>query len=209
MSESIVFENLTMTPDDRGFDVDMHGIQFRFCIGSAFEVREIPTIQLGRRQWSQWLELFRTRATLEGHEGAPNELDFLQFILWTMNDATRDDLLVRTRLAAPLLHAFLEENLIFRAEQLIDVNDRGIQNILRTVSDVEIAMSSIPEDETLFTKFKQNMSRRRLQRILDEIRYLQFHEITEQDRRVVDGRILSLARQLREQGDLIYPVEAA
>ncbi len=93
------------------------------------------------------------------------------------------------------------KNLMFVFEDVINLDDRSIQKILREVDNKELAMALKASSEELKAKILANMSRRAAEMIEEELQYMgpvRLREVEEVQQRVID-----IIRRLEEDGQIV------
>ncbi len=93
------------------------------------------------------------------------------------------------------------KRLMFMFEDLLYVDDRGIQRILREVDKRELAIALKVVDEKLKDKVFRNMSERAQELLKEELQYMGPVRLKE-----VEGaqtRIVEIVKQLEDQGDIV------
>lgn len=91
--------------------------------------------------------------------------------------------------------------LMFVFEDILLVNDKGIQAVLKEVDNDEIALSLKTASEELKTKIFSNMSERAAQLIKEEMEYMGPVRIS--DVEACQQRIVDIVRRLEEAGEII------
>ncbi len=93
------------------------------------------------------------------------------------------------------------KNLMFVFEDIINLDDRSIQKILKEVDNRELAMALKLVSEELKTKILANMSKRAAEMIVEELDYMgpvRLREVEEVQQRVVD-----IIRRLEDEGEIV------
>lgn len=93
------------------------------------------------------------------------------------------------------------KRLMFLFEDLLYIDDRGIQRILREVDKKELALSLKVVDEKLKQKIFQNMSERARELLQEELQYMGPVRLKE-----VEGaqtRVVEIVKQLEDQGEIV------
>lgn len=93
------------------------------------------------------------------------------------------------------------KNLMFVFEDLLELEDRAIQRVLKEVDNKDLAMSLKACSEELKKKVLSNMSKRASEMILEELDYMgpvRLREVEE-----VQQRIIDTVRRLEEDGEII------
>jgi flagellar motor switch protein FliG len=97
--------------------------------------------------------------------------------------------------------------LMFTFEDLINVEDRGLQRLMKDVEQKDLVLSLKAASEEIVTKIFKNMSERTASIIKQEMEFLgpvRLKEVEEAQRRVV-----GVARNLREAGEIIVRGQGA
>ncbi len=93
------------------------------------------------------------------------------------------------------------KNLMFVFEDVVNLDDRSIQKVLREVDNKELAMALKASSEELKSKILANMSRRAAEMIEEELDYMgpvRLREVEE-----VQQRIIDIIRRLEEEGQIV------
>ncbi len=93
------------------------------------------------------------------------------------------------------------EDLMFVFENLKEVDDRGIQTLLREISTEHLIPALKGADETMREKFLKNMSKRAAEMLRDDLEVS--GPIRLSDVEAAQKEILSTARRLSDQGDIM------
>ncbi len=93
------------------------------------------------------------------------------------------------------------KRLMFLFEDLLYVDDRGIQRVLREVDKKELALSLKVVDEKLKQKIFQNMSERARDLLQEELQYMGPVRLKEVE--TAQTRIVEIVKQLEEQGEIV------
>ncbi len=93
------------------------------------------------------------------------------------------------------------KNLMFMFEDIIYVDDRGIQRLLRDVDKKDLALSLKVADETLKTKILSNMSERAQEMLREELQYMGPVRLKEVE--AAQSRIVGIVKQLEESGEIM------
>lgn len=93
------------------------------------------------------------------------------------------------------------EDLMFVFDNLADVDDRGIQTILREISTEVLVMALKGADEALKQKIFKNMSKRAGEMLRDDIEAK--GPVRVSDVEIAQKEILAIARRLAEAGDIV------
>jgi len=93
------------------------------------------------------------------------------------------------------------KRLMFMFDDLMFVDDRGIQRLLREVDKKELALSLKVCDEKLKEKILQNMSERARDLLKEELQYMGPVRLKEVE--AAQTRIVDIVKQLEDQGELV------
>ena len=93
------------------------------------------------------------------------------------------------------------QDLMFVFDNLIDVDDRGIQAILREVQQESLLKAIKGADEGLKNKITTNMSKRAAEMMLDDLEALGPIRVSEVE--TAQKEILSIARRLADSGEIM------
>ncbi|MER3522566.1 MAG: flagellar motor switch protein FliG [Ignavibacteria bacterium] len=93
------------------------------------------------------------------------------------------------------------KNLMFMFEDIVYVDDRGIQRILREVDKKDLALALKVVDEKLKTKILSNMSERARELLQEELEYMGPVRLKEVE--AAQARIVAIVKQLEEAGEII------
>jgi flagellar motor switch protein FliG len=93
------------------------------------------------------------------------------------------------------------KRLMFIFQDLIYIDDRGIQRVLREVDKKDLAMALKVVDEDLKTKIFKNMSERAQDLLKEELQYMGPVRLKEVE--AAQGRIVEVVKQLEEQGEIV------
>ena len=93
------------------------------------------------------------------------------------------------------------QDLMFVFDNLVDVDDRGIQSILREVQQESLLKAIKGADEELKEKITNNMSKRAAEMLLDDLDALGPVRISEVE--TAQKEILSVARRLADAGEIM------
>lgn len=99
------------------------------------------------------------------------------------------------------------KNLMFVFEDIINLDDRSIQKVLREVDNKELAMALKASSEELKAKILGNISSRAAEMIQEELDYMgpvRLREVEE-----VQQRIIDVIRRLEEEGQIIVAAGSA
>jgi flagellar motor switch protein FliG len=93
------------------------------------------------------------------------------------------------------------QDLMFVFDNLIDVDDRGIQTILREVQQETLLKAIKGADESLKNKITSNMSKRAAEMLMDDLEALGPIRVSEVE--TAQKEILSIARRLADAGEIM------
>jgi flagellar motor switch protein FliG len=93
------------------------------------------------------------------------------------------------------------QDLMFVFENLVDVDDRGMQAILREVQQEALMKAIKGTDETLKEKIMSNMSKRAAEMMKDDLEAMGPVRISEVE--AAQKEILSIARRLSDAGEIM------
>ena len=93
------------------------------------------------------------------------------------------------------------QDLMFVFENLIDVDDRGIQAILRDVQQDDLMKALKGADEALKDKFLKNMSKRASEMLVDDLEAMGPIRVSEVE--AAQKEILSVATRLSDSGEIM------
>ena len=93
------------------------------------------------------------------------------------------------------------QDLMFVFDNLIDVDDRGIQAILREVQQETLMRAIKGADENLREKITKNMSKRAAEMLIDDIEAMGPVRLSEVE--TAQKEVLSIARRLADAGEVI------
>lgn len=93
------------------------------------------------------------------------------------------------------------KRLMFLFEDLLFIDDRGIQRILREVDKRELALALKVVDEKLRQKVFQNMSERARELLQEELQYMGPVRLKEVE--AAQTRIVEIVKQLEDQGEIV------
>lgn len=93
------------------------------------------------------------------------------------------------------------QDLMFVFDNLIDVDDRGIQTILREVQQESLLKAIKGADESLKNKITSNMSKRAAEMLMDDLEALGPIRVSEVE--TAQKEILSIARRLADAGEIM------
>ena len=93
------------------------------------------------------------------------------------------------------------QDLMFVFDNLVDVDDKGIQAILREVQQDALLKAIKGADEELKNKIMRNMSKRAAEMLTDDLEALGPVRISEVE--TAQKEILSVARRLSDSGEIM------
>jgi flagellar motor switch protein FliG len=93
------------------------------------------------------------------------------------------------------------QDLMFVFDNLIDVDDRGIQAILREVQQETLMQAIKGADSDLKDKITKNMSKRAAEMLLDDIEAMGPVRLSEVE--TAQKEVLSIARRLADAGEVV------
>lgn len=132
-------------------------------------------------------------SSMGGLENAANILNFM--------DSSKEQAIIdRIRDIDPDLSQNIEE-LMFVFDNLIDVDDRGIQALLREVGTETLVLALKGADELLREKIFRNMSKRAAEMLRDDLEVRGPVRLSEVE--AAQKEILEVARRMAESGDLV------
>lgn len=162
-------------------------------------------------------------ATLDGIQpGALNELDQILEKQFSGNSNVKSSVMGGVKSAANILNfmdsslenAVLEkireadddlsqqiQDLMFVFDNLIDVDDRGIQALLREVSTESLILALKGADDMLKEKIFKNMSKRAAEALRDDLEAKGPVRVSEVE--AAQKEILSIARRMAESGEIV------
>jgi flagellar motor switch protein FliG len=88
-----------------------------------------------------------------------------------------------------------------RFDSIMALDDRGIQKLLRKVDSIELAMALKGADETIQERIFNNMSKRTVQMLKEDMEYL--GPIRKKDVEKSQEKILDILRHLEETGEIV------
>ena len=134
-----------------------------------------------------------TRTTLGGIKRAADIMNFLE-------SSVESELMESIRQIDEDLSTQIED-LMFVFDNLADVDDRGIQSLLREVSSDVLVTSLKGADELVKEKIFKNMSKRAAELLRDDLESKGPVRVSEVE--AAQKEILTIARRMAESGDLI------
>ena len=121
-------------------------------------------------------------------------------VLNKSNNATAKTILEHIEQRNPQLAGEVKR-LMFLFDDLLNVDDRGIQRILREVDKKELAVSLKVVDDKLKQKILQNMSERAQEMLKEEMQYM--GPVRLKDVEAAQTRIVEIVKQLEDQGEIV------
>lgn len=94
------------------------------------------------------------------------------------------------------------KRLMFLFEDIAQIDDRGIQRLLREVDKKDLALSLKVADEGLKEKIFKNMSERAQEMLKEELQYL--GPVRLKDVEAAQTRIVEIVKQLEESGEIVF-----
>lgn len=128
--------------------------------------------------------------------GAKTAADILNFVETTREAA----ILERIKDSEPDLGQNIED-LMFVFENLIDLDDRSMQTLMREIQTDQLQMALKGADENLQEKFLKNMSQRAAEMLRDDLEAM--GPVRVSDVESAQKTILATARELSEKGDIM------
>ncbi len=128
--------------------------------------------------------------------GAKTAADILNFVETTREAA----ILERIKDTEPDLGQNIED-LMFVFENLIDLDDRSMQTLMREIQTDQLQMALKGADENLQEKFLKNMSQRAAEMLRDDLEAM--GPVRVSDVESAQKTILATARELSEKGDIM------
>jgi len=92
------------------------------------------------------------------------------------------------------------EELMFIFENLVDVDDRGIQSLLREISSENLVLALKGSDEAVKDKILKNMSKRAAEMLVDDLETKGPVKLSEVE--IAQKEILAIARRMSESGEI-------
>ncbi|MDO7726659.1 MAG: hypothetical protein MUP83_04980 [Schleiferiaceae bacterium] len=93
------------------------------------------------------------------------------------------------------------EDLMFVFDNLIDVDDRGIQTLMREIQTDQLQLALKGADESLREKFLKNMSQRAAEMLRDDLEAMPPVRVS--DVEAAQKVILTAARTLSDKGEIM------
>jgi len=92
------------------------------------------------------------------------------------------------------------EELMFVFDNLVDVDDRGIQSLLREISSENLVLALKGSDEGVKDKILKNMSKRAAEMLVDDLETKGPVKLSEVE--LAQKEILAIARRMSESGEI-------
>ncbi len=92
------------------------------------------------------------------------------------------------------------EELMFVFENLVDVDDRGIQSLLREISSENLVLALKGSDDGVKDKILKNMSKRAAEMLIDDLETKGPVKLSEVE--IAQKEILAIARRMSESGEI-------
>lgn len=128
--------------------------------------------------------------------GAKKAADILNFV----ETARETAILERIKESEPDLGQNIED-LMFVFENLIDLDDRSMQTLIREIQSDQLQLALKGADENLQEKFLKNMSQRAAEMLRDDLEAM--GPVRVSDVESAQKTILATARELSEKGDIV------
>lgn len=93
------------------------------------------------------------------------------------------------------------KKMMFQFEDLVKIDNRGIQRILREIDKKDLAISLKVADETMKQKIFSNMSERAQDLVKEELQYMAPVRLKEVE--AAQQRIIEIVKNLEEQGEIV------
>jgi flagellar motor switch protein FliG len=93
------------------------------------------------------------------------------------------------------------EELMFVFDNLLDVDDRSIQSLLREVSSQSLTLALKGADDAVKEKIFRNMSKRAAEMLRDDLEVMGPVRLSEVE--AAQKEVLATARRMAESGDLV------
>jgi flagellar motor switch protein FliG len=93
------------------------------------------------------------------------------------------------------------KNLMFVFEDMINLDDRSIQKVLKEVDNRELALAMKAVSEELKSKILSNMSKRAADIVLEELKFMgpvRLREVEESQQKIIE-----IIRRLEEEGQVV------
>lgn len=120
-------------------------------------------------------------------------------ILNFMDSSTEGAIMDKVRDADGDLSESIEE-LMFIFENLVDVDDRGIQSLLREISSENLVLALKGSDDAVKDKILNNMSKRAAEMLVDDLETKGPVKLSEVE--MAQKEILAIARRMSESGEI-------
>ena len=120
-------------------------------------------------------------------------------ILNFMESSSESEIIDQIREADPDMSQKIQDNM-FVFDNLLDIDDRGIQMLLREISSESLIVALKGADETMREKFFKNMSKRAGEMMRDDLEARGPVKLSEVEQ--AQKEILAIARRLAESGEL-------
>ena len=141
---------------------------------------------------------------LSGHEGIKPSLmggiDAVANILSYVDGRLSDQMMKTITESDALLGQTLEDK-VFVFERLMDVDERGIQSILREISTEQLLLAMRGVSDELRTKILNNMSKRAAEMLQDDLEAAPPVKLSHVEQ--AQKEILRVARRLSDSGDIV------
>lgn len=127
-------------------------------------------------------------------------INFIVEILNKVDRATEKTILETLEIQDPVLSEEIKK-LMFVFEDIIKMDDRSIQLVLREVESKDLALALKGSSEEVADKIKKNMSKRAAEMLVEEITFLgpvRLRDVEEAQQRIVNS-----IRRLEEAGEII------
>lgn len=180
-------EVLNMLPERSRADIVMRVASLEGIPPSA--LKELDTIM--ERQFSGSSSV--THSSMGGVKAAANMLNFM--------DSSVESAIIETITDIDQDMADGIQELMFVFENLIDVDDRGIQSLLREISSDTLTVALKGADENINEKILKNMSKRAAEMLREDMEARGPIRLSEVE--AAQKEILSTARRLADEGDIV------
>ena len=132
-------------------------------------------------------------SALGGIKSAANILNFM--------DASKENAIMESMREANQDLSQKIEELMFVFDNLVDVDDRGIQSMLREIDTENLVLALKGADERVKAKFFKNMSKRAGEMLRDDLEVRGPVRLSEVE--AAQKEILTIARRMAEEGNLV------
>ena len=132
-------------------------------------------------------------------------VESLASILNRTDRATEKNVMELLELKNPALAQNVKE-LMFVFEDIVNLEDRAIQRILRQVETKDLAMSLKGTREDVKNKILNNMSERARQMLLDDMEYM--GPVRAKEVQEVQTKIVAIIRALEAEGEIVIARES-